>query len=87
MKRFRGRGYLHRTLRKAKRIASENMRSDLLEPRCTKSETLEGPVRIITKFGTQWNELSKILGDHWHILVRSSDLKDIVGLWPKEPVI
>lgn len=81
-KRFRERCYLHRTLKRAKNIASEKMRSDLLKPHCTTSEIPESSLRIITKFGEQWKELGKVIGDHWHILTRSSDLKDIVGPRP-----
>lgn len=73
-------GYSYRNLRRAKRLASAKCRSDLIRPGSAQQGTPEGPVGIITKFGAQWNDLNKILNEHWHILTCSTDLKDILLL-------
>lgn len=75
--RYRNRGNSHCTLRRAKRItkfAKSKTSNNLLEPRCIKSQALDGPVRMITTFGIQLSELGRILKDDWHILTRCSDL-------------
>lgn len=76
--RFRERGYSHRNLRRAKRLASSKCRNYLIKPRTIPRTTREGPVRTITKFGAQRSILNRILKEQWHILTRSVDLRDTV---------
>lgn len=77
--RFRERGYSHRILKRAKRIVGQRTRADLLAPRTGGIDTLSDPVRFITPYGIQWQQVGSILSDHWHILTRSDTLKAIVG--------
>lgn len=55
------------------------MRSDLLVSSDRIKTDTDGPVRFITSFGTQWQQVRSILSDHWHILTRSDNLREIVG--------
>lgn len=37
------------------------------------------PIRIITRYGAQWEQTRKVLSRHWHILSEAPILGDIVG--------
>lgn len=54
------RHYSHRSLRRAKRMALTKTRSNIFKPKTVGEDTQDGPVRIITKFGAQWEEVGKI---------------------------
>lgn len=41
------------------------------------------PLRLITTYGAQWNQVKNILQKHWGILSRSPILTDIVGPRPQ----
>lgn len=43
----------------------------------------QGPVRLITTYGTQWESVRKILQKHWNILTNNKKLANIVGDGPK----
>lgn len=60
----------------------QRTRTDHLKPHTAQIENVEGPVRINTRYGAQWNEVDKIHPNHWHLLTRSKDLKAIVGPRP-----
>lgn len=37
------------------------------------------PIRIITRYGAQWEQTRKVLSHHWHILSEALIIGDIVG--------
>lgn len=79
--RFRKRGYLHQCIRKTKKKAMQADREDLLDKTENKKVPTQqqSPVRIITKYGTQWDQVKSILGQHWHLLSGAPLLGQIVG--------
>lgn len=81
-RRFRERGYSHRSLKRARKIARSKTRKDLLLIRDPASSAQERPVRLIMQYGAQWNQIGSILRNHWHILTRPSGMEDIVGSRP-----
>lgn len=63
-------------------MAGRKTRADLLVPLSKDRPVKNDPVRFITSFGTQWQQVRSILSEYWHILTRSDQLKEIVGERP-----
>lgn len=81
--RFRNRGYSHKTIWWAWKRASSSKQENLIRPSvATPSSPNLSPVRIITRYGSQWNEVRSILAKDWHILNRSNSLSQIAGSRP-----
>lgn len=72
--RFGERGYTHQCIRRVKKRAMQADRGTLLEKTSSlKSQTQsQAPIRIITKYGAQWDQVKNILGHQWHILTNLS---------------
>lgn len=81
-RRFRERGYSHRTLKQARKIAGSKTRKDLLSIRDPASSEQEEPDRLIMQYGDQWNQIGSILLKHCYILTRPSGMEDIVRSRP-----
>lgn len=60
-------------------IAGRKTRADLLISQKRDTDKANEPIRFITPYGMQWQQIRSILSDHWHILTRSDRLKEIVG--------
>lgn len=78
--RFRERGYSHHCIRKAKKKVMQVDRQVLLDKNLGPKflSQSQAPIRIITKCGTQWDQVKNILNHHWHILADSPILGEIV---------
>lgn len=48
-----------------------------------KTSSKESPLRIITTYRAQWEQVRNVLQKHWGILTKSSALTDIVGPRPQ----
>lgn len=83
-KRFRERGYPHRSLKNSRKRASAIHRKELLIPKNDQdaNKSLSDQVKIITTFGTQWEDVRTILTKHWHVLTRAPQMASIVGPKP-----
>lgn len=74
--RFRERGYSHRQLRRARKRAAVRNRESLLQgTKTTKGSQIQTnePVRVITAYGSQWNNVFSILKKHWGILTNTPE--------------
>lgn len=78
--RFKERGYSHKCIERARKRAINTDRRDLLATvHHSKKDTLQqAPIRIIMRFGSQWDQVKSILSHHWHILSRVPILGEIV---------
>lgn len=78
---FQDRGYSHGCIRKAKERAFQTDRKDLLTKSRTGTQKIlkQAPIRTITKYRAQWEQVKTILIHHWHILAEAPILGNIVG--------
>lgn len=62
---FRERGYSHKCIRRAKKIAIQAERKDLNKTRSMRPKTQQqAPIRIISKYRAQWNQVKSMLSYH-----------------------
>lgn len=66
---------------KGKKKAFQTDRRELLADNEAKTReiTKSTPIRIITRYGAQWEQIKNILSHHWHILAEAPILGDFVG--------
>lgn len=79
--RFRERGHSDQNIRWAKTRARAHDWSELIgcnSKLSANAPPLNAPVRMITKFGSQWKQVREILTRHWHILTNTPLLQYIV---------
>lgn len=82
-RRFRNRGYIHKTIRWAQKRASSAKRKNLIQPIEGRPLSVDtSPVCIISQYGSWWYGVRSILNTHWNVLHRSDSLSQFVGPRP-----
>ncbi|CAJ0965458.1 unnamed protein product [Ranitomeya imitator] len=82
--RFSNRGYSKKSIRRGYKRAINTPRAKLLHPPIKKCHSnMEEPVRFISNFNNQWNELRKILNKHWNILKSDPILRKVIPTSPQ----
>lgn len=82
--RFRVQGYPNSIIRQGMKKALHKSREHSLGFKDNIPQTASPPqknkkIRVVTTYGTHWNQLSAVLTKHWHILLLDRRLKVVVN--------
>ncbi|XP_077136883.1 uncharacterized protein LOC143793776 [Ranitomeya variabilis] len=81
--RFRARGYSIRSIKQGYHRARATPRSDLLKPSMARSNMVTaGPIRFISTFNHEWEDMRQVLKKHWSLLGTEPSLGTTLGDFP-----